>query len=85
MQEALLGGSREAALEEIGDLLFTAAQLARFAGVEPEEALTRATDKFVARFAAVESAVTADGKDLALLNDVEKDIYWQKIKKATKI
>ena len=85
VREALAVGSREAAFEEIGDLLFSAAQLARFARVEPEEALTRATDKFVLRFAAVEAAAAADGKDLAQLNDGEKDVYWQKAKKDTNI
>lgn len=85
VKEALASDDAAARTEEIGDLLFTAAQLARFAGVEPEEALTRATDKFVARFSAVEKAVAADGKDLGQMDDAEKDQYWKKVKKDTKM
>jgi len=85
MQAALDAGDCTACAEEIGDLLFTVAQIARFAGVEPEEALTRATDKFVARFTAVEAAAAADGKNLGEMNDADKDIYWQKAKKDVNI
>lgn len=82
--EALAGGDSEAVLEEIGDLLFTAANLARKAGVEPEEALTRATDKFISRFAAVEALATEAGIDLSSMSDNEKDMLWERAKKAQK-
>ena len=48
----------DAVSEEIGDLLFAAVNVARKHGVDPEEALYRATDKFIGRFSAVEKAVS---------------------------
>lgn len=84
VEGALAAGGEEAILEEMGDLLFTAANLARKAGVEPEEALTRATDKFVDRFAAVEALAAEKGADLALLSNDEKDILWKIAKKRQK-
>lgn len=85
VEGALAGGKQAEIFEEVGDLLFTAANLARKLGVEPEEALTRGTDKFVARFAAMEEAAATDGYDLAAMDDGEKDRLWQKVKKSAKM
>ena len=71
-------------MEEIGDLLLSVASLSRLAGVSPEEALTRATDKFIDRFAKVEAAATDLGLDLAKMSDEEKENLWQKAKKSSK-
>ncbi|MBQ9803084.1 MAG: nucleoside triphosphate pyrophosphohydrolase [Clostridia bacterium] len=84
VREALDSGDANAVLEEIGDLLFTAANLARKAGVEPEEALTRATDKFVGRFSRVEALALGAGATLADMSDGEKDVLWEQVKKAQK-
>ena len=54
----------EAVQEEIGDLLFAAAQLARKAGAEAEESLRLANLKFAGRFQAMEGAARAEGSDL---------------------
>ena len=66
--------------EEVGDLLFAAVNVARKCGVDPEQALTAATDKFINRFAAVENAVTADGKTMENLPLAELDAYWDRVK-----
>lgn len=84
VEAALAEKNADQVLEEIGDLLFAAANLARLVDVEPEEALTRATDKFVARFAAVEACAAASGQDLANMSDEDKDKLWENVKK-TKI
>jgi len=84
VREALGAGSPEALAEEIGDLLLSAASLARLAGVDPELALTRATDKFIDRFSAVEQAAAAAGKDLTAMSDAEKDVLWENAKKIPK-
>ncbi len=84
VEEALAAGNADAIVEEVGDLLFTAANLARKAGVEPEEALTRATDKFVGRFAAVEALAAEKNADLAAMSEAEKDILWEIAKKDMK-
>ena len=84
VREALGAGSPEALTEEIGDLLLSVASLARLAGVDPELALTRATDKFIDRFAAVEQAAASEGKELAAMSDEEKDVLWENAKKIAK-
>ena len=81
---ALVSESPERIAEEIGDLLLTVVSLARKAGVDPELALTRATDKFIDRFCAVEIAATALGVNLEQMSDAEKDILWENAKKSAK-
>ena len=60
---------RDRAEEEIGDLLFSIANLARQLGVEPETALRKANDKFTRRFEAMDQSISSSGramKDMAL-------------------
>ena len=84
VREALLCENKDHIAEEIGDLLLTVASLARKAGVDPELALTRATDKFIDRFSAVEAAATELGVNLDQMSDAEKDILWENAKKIAK-
>jgi nucleoside triphosphate diphosphatase len=63
--------------EEIGDLLFAAASLARKLGVDPETALAAATDKFERRFRAIEAA-----PGFANLTLGEKEALWGEAKRA---
>ena len=84
VREALAAGNKEAVADEIGDLLLSVASLARLSGVDPEIALTRATDKFIDRFSAVEKAAIAAGQDLAVMTDAEKDVLWENAKKIQK-
>jgi len=69
--------------EEMGDLLFAIANLARKLGVEPEAALRRANDKFQARFTALESRVVGRGEKLQdkTLDELEEE--WRAIKRET--
>lgn len=64
IDEALADGSLEAVQEEVGDLLFAMAQLARKAGVDAEESLRQANLKFAGRFQAMEAAARAEGSSL---------------------
>lgn len=50
--------------EELGDVLFSAVNVARFVGVDAEQSLTRSCDKFVARFALVEQLARERGIDM---------------------
>lgn len=68
--------------EEIGDLLFSAVNLARFYGVDSEEALKLSADKFKRRFKDLEQAVISDGKDIKQLSESELDKYYNAIKKS---
>src|SRR5699024_8635082 len=63
--------------ETVGDALLAAAALARAAGVEPEAALTAATDRMMGRFAAVEAKMGADWQDLPA--DL-REKYWNSVK-----
>ncbi len=62
--------------EEIGDLLFAAVNTARLAGVDAEEALSAATEKFIRRFTFVEDEAHKTGKALATMTINEMDDLW---------
>lgn len=66
--------------EELGDLLFAVVNLARHQGIDPEIALTGATNKFVDRFNQVETLVNQSEYDLgnAPLETLEQ--FWQEAK-----
>ena len=66
--------------EELGDLLFVAANLARHARVDPGAALRRANHKFERRFRAMEALAAADGVRLADLALEAQDGYWERAK-----
>ncbi len=70
--------------EEIGDLLFAAANLARKAGVEPEVALRRATGKFATRFKKIEAALRERGLKPEECTLEELDAIWDEVKLAEK-
>lgn len=72
--------SQEEIHEEIGDLIFSAVNLARHYGVDAEEALSDATRKFSLRFNKVENSVSRDMKDMAI-DELEEE--WQKAKSLT--
>ena len=73
----------QAALEEeIGDLLFVAANLARHAKVDPGAALRRANLKFERRFRAMEALANANGQDFAGLDLAAQEALWQQVKAA---
>ncbi len=71
---------KQAALEEAGDLLFAAVNVIRKCGMDAEEALSFATDKFIGRFTQVEQRVEADGKKMTDLPLEELDKYWDAVK-----
>lgn len=73
---------QERASQEFGDLLFSLVNFARFAGINPEEALERTNRKFIQRFQFLETAAAQDGHRLAELTLPEMDTYWEKAKKA---
>jgi len=66
--------------EELGDLFLILVTLARKLKKDPELALRRAIDKFVARFSRMEKEVTRRGKKISDLSLAELEKLWQKIK-----
>ncbi len=70
--------------EEMGDLLFSVAQLARHLNIDPEEALKSANLKFIKRVNLVEDKVKADGHEMQNLETQELEKYWKVVKKEIK-
>ena len=66
--------------DELGDLLFVAANLARHAGIDPARALRHANAKFERRFRAMERLARERGVDLASLPLTEQDALWDAVK-----
>ena len=66
--------------EEVGDLLFTIANFARKAGINPEDALRKALDKFEDRFKALEKEVEKRGLSWEKLSIKELDEIWEELK-----
>ena len=64
LRAAIDAGDADAMEEELGDLLFAAVKVGRFCGIDPEKAIRRSCEKFIRRFAGVESAVLAAGRRL---------------------
>ncbi len=75
------GEEAGAVASEIGDLMFTIVNLARFARVHPETALTAATQKFERRFKRMEAVIVERGGRLESVSQEEKDRIWEKVKK----
>ena len=73
-------GDLSRAEDEMGDLLFSIANLSRKLGVEPEAALRRASDKFSARFGHMETALGERGVSLQNASLDEMEAEWQKAK-----
>ena len=80
LYEAHLQGNRENIADEMGDLLFSVVNVSRKVGVEPEEALTKATEKFMKRFKKLEEEAAKAGANLADMSSEEADILWERIK-----
>ncbi|TGE26266.1 nucleoside triphosphate pyrophosphohydrolase [Hymenobacter metallicola] len=71
----------ERAAAEFGDLLFSLVNFARFAGINPEEALERTNRKFIQRFQYLETESAREGHRLADLTLTQMDTYWERAKK----
>jgi ATP diphosphatase len=66
--------------EEMGDLLFTIANLSRKLGIEPETALRKANDKFTRRFGTLEQSVAASGRAMNDMTLEDLEAEWQRLK-----
>ena len=66
---------------EIGDLLFSIINYARFLNIDPDNALAKTNKKFLARFQSMEKVVAAEGKIMTDLSLSEMDAIWNNVKK----
>ncbi len=71
---------QEEALLEFGDLLFTLVNVARFANIHPESALTAATRKFEQRFRLIEDFLVAEGVEFEAVSRERWDRLWERAK-----
>jgi MazG family protein len=82
LREAIDSGDQAKMHDEIGDLLFTMANVARKLGVNAEEALQSTNRKFTRRFQSMESRVRERGKNLDQLTLEQMDELWDEAKAA---
>ena len=80
MKEAMHGNGNLS--EEAGDVLFAAVNVIRLLGLDPEQLLHDATDKFIERFGKMEQLARTDGLDLSKLSLHIQDQYWERAKNA---
>lgn len=82
LKAEIVAGDLDKAREELGDLLFVMANLARKLGVEPEDALRGANAKFIRRFAFIEAELAKDGRTPDQSDLAEMDGLWDAAKAA---
>jgi XTP/dITP diphosphohydrolase len=73
-------GKQEKMEEELGDLLFSVVNYARFLNIDPDQALARTNKKFMQRFQAMEDVVGSQGKKMTDLTLLEMDAIWNTVK-----
>ena len=74
------GGGPERINDELGDILFAQANLARHLGVDPETALRHANAKFERRFRKIEAWLAEDGRSPAAASLAEMEALWTRAK-----
>lgn len=80
LRAAVASGDTEAIGDELGDLLFAAVKVARFASIDPEQAAHAACEKFIRRFSTMETAAANDGTALEQCTLAQMLTLWQQAK-----
>jgi nucleoside triphosphate diphosphatase len=80
MREAIQSRERSRIEEELGDLLFVLANVARHLEIDPEEALQAANRKFVTRFRQVEERLKAEGLKTSPTHRRRMEELWEEVK-----
>ena len=78
LQDAIAEGGN--VREELGDALFAAVGVAYRLGIDPEDALQEACDKFIQRFSRMEAAASAQGQTLDQLSGDALLTLWNSVK-----
>ncbi len=84
-KEELKEGSKETQTDELGDVLFTIVNLARFYGLSPELAMMQANNKFKRRFQYIEKRVAEGRGEFSLYSLEELDEFWNEAKKLERL
>ena len=69
--------NKDEATQALGELLFAAANMARLLGIDPEEALNKASDTFIGRFSRMEKLADEQGLDWAAADSTSLNCLWQ--------
>jgi MazG family protein len=80
LKNAVASGDKARTGEELGDLLFSLVNLARFLDLEAEEALARTIDRFTRRFHYIETKLNDAGKSFDRSSLEEMDKLWEEAK-----
>ena len=80
LKEAIALSDKDKLTEEVGDLLFSVVNVARFLDVDAEEALTKSTNKFSRRFRDVEALADERGIDMKTAPMSLIDSLWEEVK-----
>ena len=80
VQEALTGGADDRIADELGDLLFSIVNVARLRGMDAEDCLRRASEKFTRRFGKVETEMKAGGRTVTETSAADLDRAWEAVK-----
>jgi uncharacterized protein YabN with tetrapyrrole methylase and pyrophosphatase domain len=80
LDESVAAGDAGRIREELGDLLFSIVNVARLLGMDAEDALRQADEKFMRRFREVEAEMRADGRAVADASARELDESWERVK-----
>ncbi len=80
LEGAYRSSAQDAITEELGDLLFSVVNVARFLDVDPEYALTLTSDKFTRRFGYIEKVASDNGRKLTDMTLSEMDVLWEEAK-----
>ena len=81
LQVEVLTQNHDAIEAELGDVLFSLINYARFLKVNPEDALERTNKKFISRFQYLEQKAEQLGKSLSDMTLAEMDVFWNEAKK----
>ncbi|PKM53748.1 MAG: nucleoside triphosphate pyrophosphohydrolase [Firmicutes bacterium HGW-Firmicutes-5] len=81
LMEAYENKDLKAIEEELGDLLFSVVNISRFLGLNPENALTNALEKFINRFEGIENLAVSRGQDISQMGLAQMDALWSEVKK----
>ncbi|MDA9893890.1 nucleoside triphosphate pyrophosphohydrolase [Flavobacteriaceae bacterium] len=81
LDDALSNGDAEAVEDELGDVLFSLINYARFLKINPESALERTNQKFMYRFQYIEAQAKAQGTSIEKLSLNQMEAFWQEAKR----
>jgi tetrapyrrole methylase family protein / MazG family protein len=78
--EAFKEEKKDRIAEELGDLIFSIVNVARFLEINPEFALTNTIEKFITRFEYIETKALKKGKNMEEMSLAEMDLLWNEAK-----